>query len=158
MKIEKRTVNDIRQLIVGQASIIKQDQNISEVFKCLLEDTRTRHVYVVNAEDAIVGSVRLNDLIERMAPYIGYLESEMFNKFMYEFTQKKVSAIMLKEFLFLKEDTAISEMISTMIDNKVNELPIVNDNNRIIGEVNLLELVKYFSDNEHLVNKKQKQA
>ena len=60
---------------------------------------------------------------------------------------------MLKNFLFLKENSSVLEMIDIMVDNKVNELPVVDNNKRIIGEVNFLELIKYFSDNEYLAEK-----
>ncbi len=154
MKIKQKTVSDIRNLIIGEASSIRDDQKISELFKCFLKDARTRHVYVLDAEDVIVGSVRLSDLVELMAPYINFLKDEMFNRFMSKFIQKEVSEIMLKDFLSLQESSSISEMIDTMVDNKVNELPVVDDHKRVIGEVNFLELVKYFSDNEHLLEKK----
>lgn len=154
MNIKQKKVGDIRNLIVGEASSIKDDQKISELFECFLKDERTRHVYVLNAEGVIVGSVRLNDLVELIAPYIDFLRDEMFNRFMSEFTQKKVSDIMLKDFLSLQESSSISEMVDIMVDNKVNELPVIDDHKRIIGEVNFLELIKYFSDNERHLEKK----
>lgn len=156
MEIKKKKVSDIMHLVVEQASVINQRGSVSQLFKCFLSDPRTRHVYVVNDENVLIGSIRLNDLVETIDPYINSLDNGFFDKFMSDFTKKKCSDFMLKKFLFLKEDSLISEMIDIMIDNKVNELPVVDNNNHITGEVNFLELIKYFSDNEYLAEKNKR--
>lgn len=57
---------------------------------------------------------------------------------------------MLKDFISLKERDSITDMIFIMLEHRVNELPVVDEDKKIIGEVNRMEFIKFLSDNEHL--------
>jgi len=148
MKVNKKTVSDICNLIVKEATTIKANETISMLFQKMIEDQRTRHVYVVDNENILIGSVRLNDLVDLILPYLQNLDDEMFNKFATSISDKLVSDIMIKDFLYLTEDTKLSNMISVMLEHRVNELPIVDEKKRISGEVNFLEFIKFMSDNK----------
>lgn len=156
MEVNKKTVSDICDLIVKEATIIYENETIGTLFHKMIEDQRTRHVYVVDKKDVIVGSVRLNDLVDLILPYLQNLDNNMFNKFISDFSSKPVSSIMLKDFLHIKNDTNLSDMISQMLAHRINELPIVDDNNKIIGEVNFLEFIKFLSDGKQLQCAKSK--
>ncbi len=151
MKVKQKCVNDIRSLLVEEPTVIYQQQSVSELLKYFFMDQRTRHVYVVNEDGVMVGSVRLNDLIELIMEYLQNLDDRVFNKFIALFVNKTVADVMLKRFVFLKEDTSITDMLSIMLENKVNELPVLDDNNKVVGEANFMEFIKFLSDNEYLV-------
>ncbi len=147
MKVKQIKVSDICHLIVKEATVINSEATIGELFQRMIKDQRTRHVYVVNNQKKIVGSVRLNDLIEFIMCYLSNLNDDSFNIFIAEFSEKKVSDIMLKDYLFLNPETSIENMISIMIEHKVNELPVVDNNKEVVGEANFLEFIKFLSDN-----------
>ena len=67
------------------------------------------------------------------------------------------SQIMLKDFLFLKGDMPLNEMVDIMLEHKVNELPVLDDNDKIIGDVNFLEFIKFLSENKYLINKESEE-
>ena len=150
MNAKQKCVKDIRDLIVEQPTTIHPQQNIKDLLKCFLEDQRTRHVYVVDEDKKIIGSVRLNDLVEYIEVYLQCLDDKMFDKFTSLLINKKAADVMSRDFLCLKDDMLLSDMIATMLEHKVDELPVVDDNNRIIGEVNFLEFINFLSENEHL--------
>ena len=153
MKIKQKKVTDIWELIVKEPTIINADATVSDLFSKMVEDHKTRHVYVVDKNQQIVGSVRLNDLIEFMLCYLSGLSDESFNTFIAKYSQKKVSEIMLKQFVCLQKETGIQDMISTMLVNRVGELPVVDENRKIVGEANLLEFIKFLSDSQALIKK-----
>jgi CBS domain-containing protein len=150
MKIKQKCVKDIQDLLVREPTCITADRTVSDLLKAFLQDPRTRHVYVVDNDHVLIGSLRLNDIVEFMSPYLQNLNDDTFNLFFAKFSEKKVKCIMCRDFLYLKENAPLAEMVSLMLENRVNELPVVGHGNRVIGEVNFLELVKFLSDNEHL--------
>jgi len=152
MNVTKKTVKDICNLIVKDATTIKSNEKVGVLFKKMIEDPRTRHVYVLDNVGKLVGSVRLNDLVDLILPYLQNLDNDMFDKFTSNFSEKLVSDIMIKDYLYLKNDTKLSDMISIMLEYRVNELPIIDDNEKVSGEVNFLEFIKFISDGKRLMD------
>ncbi|MDD5070665.1 MAG: CBS domain-containing protein [Candidatus Omnitrophica bacterium] len=151
MKIKQKKVTDIWELIVKEPTTISADATVSDLFSKMVEDHKTRHVYVTDKNKQIVGSVRLNDLIEFMLCYLSGSNDDSFNTFIAKYSKKKVSQIMLKQFVCLKMETGIQDMISTMLVNRVSELPVVDENRKIVGEANLLEFIKFLADSQSLI-------
>ncbi len=153
MKAKQKCVKDIRNFLVEKPTTINAQENIRSLLECFFEDQRTRHVYVIDNENKIVGSVRLNTLVEYIQIYMKCLDDSNFAKFVFELSNKKVADVMSKEFLSLKDDMLLTDMIGIMLENNVEELPVVDEANQIVGEVNFLEFIKFLSDNNHLSEK-----
>jgi predicted transcriptional regulator len=158
MNIKQTYVKDIQNLLISKPTCINKGETGSALMKALFEDPRTRHVYVTDDNGVMVGTVRLNSLVEFMAPYIQNLENNTFNVFIAEIMAKKVETIMRKDFLSLAQTTSLIDMIGMMVHHGVNELPILDSEGRVTGEANLLELIKFLSDNEHIAINKAKGA
>jgi predicted transcriptional regulator len=60
------------------------------------------------------------------------------------FTKEKIRDIMNEDFRYVTDDTSVSDMVQVMIGEEINELPVVDENRKVIGEVNMLEAVAYY--------------
>jgi len=149
-KLAKIKVKDIDHLVAQNPKIINQDCSLDELLSKILEDSHSRHVYVINEKNKIVGSIRLNNAIRYLFPTVALIEeSEFFdiNDYMNYSSAKKVKDIMNRVFSLVFEDMYLTEMIRIMIKEKVNELPVINKNYEIIGEVNVLEIISFYQKN-----------
>ena len=68
--IGDKRVGDVHKLLVEDAAAIGPDQLLDELLAKIVEDPRTRHVYVVDRDGVLVGSVRLNTVLKHLFPLI----------------------------------------------------------------------------------------
>lgn len=146
MKIRQKKVKDIRSLLVQDATVISSDATMGQALKKMLEDQRTRHVYVIDETNVIIGMIRLTDVVEFIMSYLPNLKDDSFEIFLHQYMEKNVKTIMEKKPVYLQEETLLEEMLSIMVEHRVDELPVVNESLNVIGEVNFLEFVKFLSD------------
>jgi len=62
-------------------------------------------------------------------------------------SSKVVKDIMKTNPNYVYEDSLLSEMIAIMVREKVNELPVIDKDRKIIGEVNFLKVIAYYLKN-----------
>lgn len=140
---KKKYVKDIRSLIVENPAVISMNDNLDNLLAEILNDVRTRHVYVVDDNNKLVGSVRLNSLLGYLFPNVNI--SNNISSFMYNVNNslEKDTAkdMMNKNPFFVYDDTKVIDMVKIMKNEKINELPVVNTEKQIIGEINLLEVI-----------------
>ncbi len=146
-KLSKVKVKDIMHLIVKKSTTISKDSSLDQLLSKILEDTTSRHVYVVNEGNKLIGSVRLNNTIKYLFPAISLQENtDVFEigSYMEYSNAQKVEDIMNTVCSYAFDDSMISDVIRIMIREKTNELPVVNKEFKVIGEINVLEIVKYY--------------
>ncbi|HHE37056.1 MAG TPA: CBS domain-containing protein [Candidatus Cloacimonetes bacterium] len=149
-RLAKVKVRDIDQLIIENPSVIDENSSLIDLLREIIKDTRSRHVYVVNKKNKLIGSVRLNNTIQYMFPATSLLqerENLQISSFMLYSSAKTVKDIMTTNPSYVFEDTLLLEMIRIMIREKVNELPVVDKQHQVIGEVNFLEVIDYYLKN-----------
>ncbi len=146
-KLAKIKVKDISSLVVKKAAILNKNASIDELLEKIIEDTNSRHVYIVDENSKLVGSVRLNSVVEYLFPTATLLRSKdnfNFMQFLSLSSVKSVEKIMIKFPNFVYEETSLSEMVQIMTREKVNELPVIDKAKKVIGEVNILEVISYY--------------
>ncbi|MDP8267254.1 MAG: CBS domain-containing protein, partial [Candidatus Tenebribacter davisii] len=61
---------------------------------------------------------------------------------------QKVSDIMNNLCSYALNDALITDIIRIMIREKINELPVVDKDFKVIGEINVLEIIQFYLENE----------
>ena len=146
-KLAKIKVQNIKDLIVKKPAIVTAKTPINEVLKKIIEDTRSRHAYIVNDENILIGSIRVNNIIQYLFPTTILLDSSEaphIGSFMEYSSATTAGDIMNTNPSYVFEDTLLAEMAQIMMREKINELPVVDKNKKIIGEVNILEIIAYY--------------
>jgi CBS domain-containing protein len=59
-------------------------------------------------------------------------------------TATSVKDIMTTNPEYVYETTSLAELIKIMIREQVNEVPVIDKDRRVIGEVNFLEIIAYY--------------
>ncbi len=145
-KLSQVTVKSISNLIVKKPALVTPDSSIEDMMRAVIEDTRSRHAYVVDADGRLIGAVRVNNIIQYLFPSTVLLEidgSPRVSSFLEYSNATKVKDIMNTRPKHVYETTTLSKMVRIMMEEKINELPVVDRAMKVIGEVNLLEIIAY---------------
>lgn len=58
----------------------------------------------------------------------------------------KATNIMSKPLITVKEDTHLYEVAKKMVKHKIRRLPVINNNNTLVGIVTVTDIIKYFHE------------
>jgi len=139
-------VADIRNLLVAQPATIGSEQSEQELLAKMIEDPRSRHVYVVDKGRVLIGVVRMNSVVEHLFPFSAAAEqgAQLIVGSLASFEGRTAAELMDDNPRFVHESTTLSEMASILMREKINELPVVDSERRVIGQVNVYETIKAY--------------
>ncbi len=142
-KLADVRVEDMRRLIVERATTVGPDTTVRSLLGKLLEDSRTRHAYVVDEAGCLVGSVRLNAVLKHLFPLSSANDDEVWRPMglAAAMGSEKVRDIMNASPCSVHPEMPVLEMVKIMVAEQVSELPVVDQQNRVVGEANFLEVI-----------------
>jgi CBS-domain-containing membrane protein len=109
---------------------------------------------VLDKSGRLAGIVTQTDLVERDKPlhiptvislfdWVFYLESEKsFRDEVKRISARKVGEICTREVVTCGPDTPVDQIASLMVDNKAHLVPVVDDENKVLGVVARLDIIR----------------
>lgn len=145
-ELGKKKVSDIQHLIVSNPTTISPEASMTDVLKKMNEDLRTRHIYVVDDQKKLLGSIRMNSLIDYLFPLTALTarDRDVANRTVRGFSAKKASDIMSATPLHIKESDWVSKAVDVMLRQQINELPVVNDDMVVTGQLAMAEIIQAY--------------
>lgn len=146
MRIADLKVKDIRHLLVENPASVDPTAPLRDVLEEMDKDLRTRHVYVVDRDNRLLGTVRMGSVVEYLFPYNAIIEhsTPLYDAYIPQFGAKTAADIMHQPAVRVTEETTLGEMARLLIREGINELPVVDDAERLIGQVNMYETIKAY--------------
>jgi len=149
--VQSIKVKEVFDLIECHALTITLEESILDLLNKITSDKWTRHVYVVDKDSHLVGAVRFNDIISYICPDtnipsdndLNFGDTSFINYFKFS-DAHYVKDIMNEAPVSVKMETSLKDVLGIMQEEKINELPIVDSDNHVIGEVNLMEVISKF--------------
>lgn len=147
-KLCEKKIKEVRHLLVEKPTTVGPSDDISTVILKVNEDLKTRHVYVVDEDNVLVGSVRMYAILKYLFPYSSKLTNglTMEPSSIYNVFASDVAEIMKKDPLFVKDDQRLDDCAEIMLREGVNELPVVDDNMKLIGQINVYEIIEAYKE------------
>ncbi len=148
IKLANVTVGEVRNLLVQEATATEPGVTVEQLLAKIIEDPRTRHIYVVDEQGKLIGAVRMNRIIEYLFPFTAVLSraTEFAIWQIPELGSRTVADIMNTEPHWVEESTPLSDMAEILMREKINELPVVDTERRIIGQVSIYEVITKYLD------------
>ncbi len=133
-------VKQARELITPHPSIIGANAPAVQAAEAILRDPQTRAIYVVDRESKLIGMIDIRRLLKHFLPQMfgvdvmgeGALES---------LHGEKAKDLIADTPIYVSEEDDLESAVKLMVENELDELPVVDKNLIIIGELNILEIL-----------------
>ena len=142
-----------KEIMNKKVITIKKDASIKELSE-LLVNNKISGVPVLDENGSLAGIVSEGDIIVqnsdlhfpryfKLLDAIIYLESlNKFKRSLKKHLATKVEDIMTVKVKTASEDTPINEIADIMLDSRVNRLPVMDKNNKLVGIITRADIVK----------------
>ncbi len=148
-KLSAYTVNDVRHLHTEFPVCINEKEEISVVLKSGISEKHCRNIYVVNDDNQLVGVIRMKEMLQNIFPLTAMSEGSNLNVRNVPVIGATVaSELMSKEPASVSENTPLNKTVLTLLRENLLELPVVDDNGRIIGQLDASEIIAFSLSSE----------
>ena len=140
-RFEDLKVEEVYQLVSTSPAKLQKNARIHEVLSAMLEHPTSRKVYVIDVEGNLAGVIRTETLLK----LIGFREGVRQNTapsfvHMLKDLQKESAESVMEKVRPVKRVTSLKDALELMVEDHVNDLPVVDDDYKLIGELRTLEL------------------
>jgi predicted transcriptional regulator len=149
-------VKDLLELLDAKISYVEKSDDIEHIFLLL---GKKNHVWVVEDSIAlhVLGIITESDTIQLFAPPCTPLQSfekPTIQSFQYGLATT-AEEIMSKRPITAEPNERIIDVIAKMKQHKIKQLPVIDENERLIGEVSLSRLIQEYSKRQTEIIKKK---
>ncbi|MCO6450190.1 MAG: CBS domain-containing protein [Caldilineales bacterium] len=147
INIREMPVAKAMEMMVGDRIVVRSNASLAEVAAAMMTSPPTHVAAVVSRTDHLLGLVTLRDLADRV--FFGIMP-ELFYKEVHDREQAEAFGQMAAvrtaaDFMIspvaVHVDDPVRVAFRLMHENELSGLPVVDDDNHVIGFVNLLELL-----------------
>ncbi|MCE5328813.1 CBS domain-containing protein [bacterium] len=142
--------NDI---MITNVVTVQSDITIGELSNILLKN-KVSGVPVVDKEDKLIGIVTEADIIkdnikikfpfyfDPLMVSVYMVDFEKYNENVKDYLNTKVEEIMNQRVKTANPQTPVNEIADIMVNSKVNRVPIIDENKKVVGIVTRADIVK----------------
>ena len=150
MSVDDKPIGDIRVSDVlkevgelMKPAVVGTSATLRDAVDAIIEDSKTRKVYVVDAEGKIVGTITLETLMRQAGYRLGVRTPGMtsFVRMLAEMSKDKVTEVMTKP-VKVYDDELLTNVTRLMVEHHLNDLPVVDRDGKIVGELNGLDILR----------------
>lgn len=135
-------VEDVHEIMIGKPAVVKEDDQLKDAVEALTKNLISRKVYVVDGEGKLKGVITIETLLKQVGYRVGVRETGMisFFKFLSGIFKENVTEFMEKPVTVTNRDKVL-DALRLMVEHHLNDLPVIDDKGRIVGELNSLEIL-----------------
>ena len=142
----KIPVKDVMTLVV---IAVKEDSDINEAARVLSEGN-VSGLPVVDSENSVIGVITEADILSAAGMEKGYTFKDILRHIFGEPPRKKkkrdkVKDMMTAPAITTKPDRDIREVAGILDEKQIKRLPVVDDENRLIGIISRADIVRAFN-------------
>ncbi len=134
-------VEDVFELIVKDPTTIDSGSKIRQVFDEFLNSPVSRKVYVLNEEGQLMGAVTTETLLRLLGYRVGVREFANWSlwRLMRDMLKEGVEGV-IDKVPTVKRSTKLVKALQIMVEDHFTDLPVVDDDGKLIGELNSYEI------------------
>ncbi len=130
----------VRDRMTAEPITVTPDTPFQDALR-LMREHRFRRLPVVNEEGKLVGIVSERDLLYASPSPATSLSVWELN---YLLSKLKIDEIMTREVIITTPDTPIEDAAHLIVTNKIGGLPVVDEQNRVVGVITETDIFKTF--------------
>lgn len=134
-------VSDVYAEIVKTPSRVGKGASIHEVIELMIQNPLSRKAYVVDDDGRYLGTVNSETVLRLLGYRIGVRDGGglSFIRFLRDAFKEDAAGVMVKG-RTVRKDTPLATATEIMVSDHLNDLPVVDEEGRLIGELVSLEL------------------
>jgi CBS domain-containing protein len=146
-ELEYKFVKDAYNLIVVNPVVVYPKSKIFEAIEKILKEPRTRTVYVIDRTKKLYGIISLQHLLDISMKYIDINSKEIysFSNYNLNILKDDIMEVIEKPF-HVKLDDKLSTALRIMRGHNTNELAVIDNKGRLIGELNGMEILTHINN------------
>ena len=137
--VETVKIKDMRMLVTPHPAFVSKDASTDEIAKVMIANPQLKSVYVVDDKLQLIGKITLKMLIKQ--EFMNLLPSRLSYFGALEFVGKKTAEDIMISSVSVKDEDTLKTAFVKMYEDDLNELPVVDEKRRLIGNIDLLELL-----------------
>jgi len=134
-------VREVYRLVVTNPIVVTKDMHLHEVIDRILSDPRTRSAYVVDEKRRLIGMIGLKQMLSAIE---GSLSLSQKNGDAAGHRARNVPSLAedcISEPVTICEDDQLSTALKRMLRHNLEDLPVVDQDGVLIGELNGFEIL-----------------
>ena len=137
------TVKEVYTSLTKEPPLIGSDALLKDAIRVLLKDPLSRSIYVVNDDGKLAGIVSTLMLL-KVTHYLQGKKTVMKDDIFNAVRIAKAETIkdIMHPPIYVYEDTKILDVLEMLSRENIQELPVVDKDKRVIGDLNCLEILK----------------
>jgi len=141
------SVKDAYNLFKTDACKVKTGVLVHKAIEALLDKPDAMTIYVVDVDNKVVGFIPMMDMIRVTAARFSVRKSGVKAYFQYlsDVMDTNVDD-MMRQAITVREDDDLMKALKMMADYNLTDLPVVDKEGHLIGELNGVEMLQYGYD------------
>jgi CBS domain-containing protein len=123
------------------ASMIRKDTGLEEIVKLFVSQPSLHHLCVVDEEDNLLGLINRKKMFQTIFSHHISVRSRI-SELLQVITAETPLEIMTRQVISATEDTSIDEVIGLMIEHKIREMPVIDEQNHVVGFITILKIMQ----------------
>ena len=139
-------VRNVEDMMTYDVKVLTLDDTIETCLK-MMQENKIRHIPVVDTaaeekgERHLVGIVSQRDVFRQISPYLGRVGEEDSDS---KALKQPLTQIVTRKPETVSPETKIQDMISIMVDNRIDSIPVVLDGD-LVGIATSTDVLKLFA-------------
>lgn len=140
-------VGDVFDILTGEPAVVEEDALLKDAVEAITQHLTSHKVYVVDSEGMLKGVITIETLLRQVGYIVGVRKKGMvsFFGFLSGILKENVTEFMDEPVSVTKNDRVLDAM-QLMVEHHLNDLPIVDDEEKLIGELHSIEILKHSKD------------
>lgn len=143
--METPSIRELLDLSSRRPTVVSTMATIPELVARMIEDPGSREIYVIDADGRYLGVVtaqRLAHVVFSHRLPISGSPIELLDLL----SSETADHMLIRESISIHEDEALTRAIDLMFESGLIEIPVLNDDRTIVGNINLLDILAAWKD------------
>lgn len=133
----------LEQLKQRKLPVVSKRATVSEIIDAFAVSDHSRVLYVVDDEWRFIGVLSLGNMIRHV--FFHYHDPSIDSRSLVSMVVSETAGdFMQREPMFAIHSEDVEDVIQRMIDRNVKEIPILDDEKRVIADITIVDLLKYY--------------
>ena len=133
----------LEQLKQRKVPVVPKRATVSEIIDAFAASDHSRILYVVDDEWRFIGVLSLGNMIRHV--FFHYHDPSIDSRSIVSMVvSETASDFMQREPMFAIHSEDVEDVLQRMIDHNVKEIPILDDEKRVVADLTIVDLLKYY--------------